>query len=62
MADVIKVWTSETGSVEDLTPALNLPADDDSQVVSLAQELMQRFPGARTVVVTREDAPTAETT
>jgi hypothetical protein len=62
MADVIKVSVSETGSVEDLTPALNLPADDESRVVSLAQELMDRFPGARTIVVTREDAPTAETT
>ncbi len=62
MADVIKVWVSETGSVEDLTPALNLPADDESRVVSLAQELMHRFPGARTILVTREDAPTAETT
>jgi hypothetical protein len=62
MADVIKVSVSETGSVENLTPALNLPADDESRVVSLAQELLERFPGARTVVVTREDAPTAETT
>jgi hypothetical protein len=62
VADVIKVWVSETGSVEDLAPALNLPANDESRVVSLAQELMDRFPGARTIVVTREDAPTAETT
>jgi hypothetical protein len=62
VADVIKVWVSETGSVEDLAPTLNLPANDESRVVSLAQELMDRFPGARTIVVTREDAPTAETT
>ena len=62
MAEVIKVWTSASGGVDDLTPALNLPADDESRVVSLAQELLDRFPGARTVVVTREDAPTAETT
>ena len=62
MADVIKVWVSETGSLEDLTPTLNLPADDESRIVALAQELMQRFPGASTLVVTREDAPTAETT
>lgn len=62
MADVIKVWVSETGSLEDLTPALNLPADDESRVVSLVHELMQRFPGASTLVLAREDAPTAETT
>ena len=62
MADVIKVWVSETGSLDDLTPALNLPADDESRVVSLAHDLMERFPGASTLVVTREDAPTAETT
>ena len=62
MADVIKVWTSASADVEDLTPALNLPADDDSRVVSLAHELLDRFPGAKTVVVTRDDAPTAETT
>jgi hypothetical protein len=62
VAEVIKVWVSETGSVEDLSPVLNLPADDESRVVWLAQELMHRFPGALTVVVTREDAPTAETT
>ncbi len=62
MADVIKVWISETGSMDDLTPTLNLPADDESRVVWLAQELMHRFPGAKTLVVTREDAPTAETT
>jgi hypothetical protein len=62
MADVIKVWISESGAIDELTPALNLPADDESRVVWLAQELMHRFPGARTVVVTREDAPTAETT
>jgi len=62
VADVIKVWISESGAMEDLTPTLNLPADDESRVVGLAQELMHRFPGARTIVVTREDAPTAETT
>ena len=62
MTGVIKVWISETGSMDDLTPALNLPEDDESRVVSLAQELMHRFPGASTLVVTREDAPTAETT
>jgi hypothetical protein len=62
MAGVIKVWISESGSMDDLTPTLNLPEDDESRVVSLAQELMQRFPGARSLVVTREDAPTAETT
>ena len=62
MAGVIKVWISESGSMDDLTPTLNLPEDDESRVVWLAQELMHRFAGARTVVVTREDAPTAETT
>ncbi len=62
MAGVIKVSISESGSMDDLTPTLNLPEDDESRVVSLAQELMDRFPGARAVVVTREDAPTAETT
>ncbi len=48
--------------MDDLTPTLNLPEDDESRVVSLAQELMDRFPRARAVVVMREDAPTAETT
>jgi hypothetical protein len=62
VTDVIKVWISESGSLDDLTPTLSLPADDESRVVVVAQELMDRFPGARTVVVTREDAPTAETT
>jgi hypothetical protein len=62
MAGVIKIWISEGGSMDDLTPTLNLPEDDESRVVWLAQELMQRFPGARSLVVTREDAPTAETT
>jgi hypothetical protein len=62
VTDVIKVWISESGSLDDLTPTLNLPADGESRVVVVAQELMDRFPGARTVVITREDAPTAETT
>ena len=62
MTEVIKVRVSETGRVEDAAPALNLPADDESRVAAIAHELMERFPGARTVVVTREDAPTAETT